>query len=595
MTLRPYQQQSHDSIIAWVSRNRSPCCIEAATGAGKSHIIESVASTIHRVSGGKHVLCLAPSAELVTQNSEKYRATGAKCSIFSASAGQKSLRHPVVFGTPGTVKNSISRFGKEFAAVVIDECHGITPTVKSIIEAMREANPNLRVIGLSATPYRMKTGYIFGLWPDGKPVSESQTREPYFAACVDRIRAYELIEEGYLTQPVIGQINAQSYETLNMQVNSRGQFDAKDIDQAYHGQGRKTAAIIADVVSQSQDRQGVMIFAATVRHAHECMASLPPGLSAIVTGTTPKAERDAILKKFKARKIKYLVNISVLTTGFDAPHVDVIAMLRATESVGLMQQIIGRGLRVDNGKADCLVLDYAENIERHCPDQDIFGPEIKVSAGNGDGSTEITCVCPHCSTENSFSARPNNEEYEIDANGYFIDLDGNAIETEWGWMPAHYGRRCGAMETVAGDLVQCTYRWTSKECPHCSEPNDIAARYCLSCKGEIVDPNEKLRIDFKALKRDPTQRQTDEVLQWRKLPQVSRSGKAMDRVDVVTPYRSFSFWVMKFPEWSKARAERAMLDALGDAQPMTITYQKDGQSGFYRVLNYNKAADEAPK
>lgn len=594
MTLRPYQQKSHDSIIAWISRNRSPCCIEAATGAGKSHIIESVASTIHRVSGGKHVLCLAPSAELVTQNSEKYKATGAKCSIFSASAGQKSLRHPVVFGTPGTVKNSISRFGSEFAAVVLDECHGITPTVQSIIEVMREANPNLRVIGLSATPYRMKTGYIFGLWPDGKPVSESQTRDPYFAACVDRIRAYELIEAGYLTQPVIGTINAQSYETLNMQVNSRGQFDAQAVDQAYHGHGRKTAAIIADVVSQSQDRQGVMIFAATVRHAHECLASLPPGLSAIVTGTTPKAERDAILKSFKARKIKYLVNVSVLTTGFDAPHVDVIALMRATESVGLMQQIIGRGLRIDNGKKDCLVLDYAENIERHCPDQDIFGPEIKVSTG-GDGSGEVTCVCPQCSTENAFSARPNKEEYEIDANGYFVDLDGNAIETEWGWMPAHFGRRCRAMETVAGDLVQCTYRWTSKECPHCSEPNDIAARYCSSCKGEIVDPNEKLRIDFKALKRDPTLRQTDEVLQWKKLPQISRSGKPMDRVDVVTPYRSFSFWVMKFPEWSKAKADRAALDALGNTPPMTITYQKDGESGFYRVLNYNKAADEAPK
>jgi hypothetical protein len=69
----------------------------------------------------------------------------------------------------------------------------------------------------------------------------------------------------------------------------------------------------------------------------------------------------------------------------------------------------------------------------------------------------------------------------------------------------------------------------------------------------------------------------------------------MDRVDVVTPYRSFSFWVMKFPEWSKAKADRAALDALGGKAPMTITYQKDGESGFYRVLNYNKAADEAPR
>lgn len=137
MTLRPYQQEAHDAIIGWIKRNTTPCCIEAATGAGKSHIIAAVADTIHAMSGGKHVLCLAPSAELVKQNAEKFKLAGAKCSIFSASAGEKSLRHPVVFGTPGTVINSIKRFGSEFAAVVIDECHGVTPTVKSIIEEMK--------------------------------------------------------------------------------------------------------------------------------------------------------------------------------------------------------------------------------------------------------------------------------------------------------------------------------------------------------------------------------------------------------------------------------------------------------------------------
>lgn len=595
MTLRPYQQQSHDAIIGWITKNRTPCCIEAATGAGKSHIIQAVAATVHEVSKGKHVLCLAPSAELVVQNSEKYKATGAKCSIFSASAGQKSLRHPVVFGTPGTVKNAISRFGKEFAAVVIDECHGITPTVQTIIEAMREQNPNLRVIGLSATPYRMKTGYIFGIWPDGRPVAESQTRDPYFAACVHRIRAYELIEAGYLTQPIIGEINADPYETLNMHLNVRGQFDAADIDRAYHGQGRKTSAIIADVVEQSRDRHGVMIFAATVKHAHECLASLPPELSAIVTGETPKAERDRILKAFKARKIKYLVNVSVLTTGFDAPHVDVIAILRATESVGLMQQIIGRGLRVDPGKQDCLVLDYAENVERHCPDGDLFSPEIKVSVGGGEEAAEVECECPQCGVQNAFSARPNLDGYEIDDNGYFLDLDGIPIETEWGWMPAHYGRRCRAMETVAGDLVQCTYRWTSKECPHCKEPNDIAARYCIKCKGEIVNPNDKLKADFKAMKKDPTRMQTDQVIEWVVKPMVAKSGKPVDRVDVVTAYRSFSFWVMKFPTWSKAKQARTALDALGGKAPNTVTYQKNAETGFYEVFSYNRPHDEAPK
>lgn len=591
MTLRPYQQDSHDAVVGWIKKNRSPCLIEAATGAGKSHIIAALAETVHTISNGKHVLVLQPSAELVDQNAEKYRATGAKCSIFSASAGEKSLRYPVVFGTPLTVKNRISRFGNQFAVVIIDECHGITPTVLSIVEAMREANPNLRVVGLSATPYRMNSGYIFAQWPDGKPVREA--KEPYFGACVYRIRAHTLISQGYLTPPEVGAVGAASYDTIGMQVNARGQFDAADIDRAFHGQGRKTAAIIADIVGQARNREGVMIFAATVRHAQECMQSLPPSLSALVTAETPKAERKRILAAFKARKIKYLVNVSVLTTGFDAPHVDVIAMLRATESVGLLQQIIGRGLRLSPGKADCLVLDYAQNLDRHCPDGDIFSPEVKVKGGE-KGEKTLACECPQCGVENEFSPRPNEEGYQIDANGYFLDLDGNRVDTDWGAMPAHFGRRCLGMSNVAGDLVRCGYRWTFKPCPDCDAPNDIAARYCTTCKAEIVDPNEKLRIDFKALKKDPTKVQTDEVIGWKVVPGVSRNGKETYRVDVVTPYRSFSFWLLRKPTFDRAIREVWMLDALGGKPPMTITYQKDANSGFYRAIAYNRAKDEAP-
>lgn len=592
--LRPYQQEAHDAVIAWIKRTREPCCISAATGSGKSHIIAALAKTIHDMSNGKHVLCLAPSAELVLQNIEKYKLTGNKASIFSASAGGRDLRHPVVFGTPLTVKNRISRFGSQFAMVVIDEAHGLTPTVKSIIEAMREANPNLRVVGLTATPYRMNSGYIFAQWPDGKPVAEHETNDPYFAACVYDIPARLLIEQGYLTPPVIGSIMADGYETLTMELNSRGQFDAADIDQAYHGHGRKTAAIMADVVAQAQDRQGVMIFAATVRHAHECLASLPPGLSAIVTGENTKTDRADILDRFKAREIKYLVNVSVLTTGFDAPHVDMIAILRATESVGLLQQIIGRGLRVADGKEDCKILDYAENLERHCPDGDVFAPTVRAKKANTESGL-IECNCELCGVENVFSARKNEEGFGVDKNGYFTDLDGVRVATGWGAMPAHYGRRCQAKVIVAGDLVQCSYRWTSKDCPHCEEPNDIAARYCYECKGEIVDPNEKLRVEFKALKRDPTRRQTDKVIDWKVYPTMTRSGKEADRVHVTTPYRSFSFWVMWYPENNYAMKDRYRLDVLGGKPPETITYQKNAENGLYRVHGYNARADEIPE
>ena len=593
MALRPYQQEAHDEIMAWVRKDRSPVCVEAATGAGKSHIIAEVASSIHNLSGGKHVLVLQPSSELVIQNAEKYRATGAKCSIFSASAGEKSLKYPVVFGTPGTVKNRISRFGKEFAAVVVDEAHGMTPTVQSIIAAMQVANQNLRVIGLSATPYRMKTGYIFRVKPDGNPVPETQTKDPYFAACVYRVRARELIDAGYLTNPFIGEIGAEHYETLAMQLNPRGQFDAADVDAAFVGHGRKTAAIIADIVSRSQGRSGVMIFAATVAHAKECMASLPTGLSAIVTADTPKKERDAILKAFKARRLKYLVNVSVLTTGFDAPHVDVIALMRATESVGLLQQMVGRGLRIDNGKKDCMILDYAENLERHCPDGDIFSPEIKVSATDKE-VVEIDCECPMCSAMNTFTARPNPDGYGIDDHGYFTDLDGNRLPSEWGSIPAHFGRRCQGTVRAAGVQVQCDYRWTSKGCPECGADNDIAARYCSSCKCEIVDPNEKLRIEFKQRKRDPHQLQTDAVLDWQASSGISKAGNPTIRVDVRTPYRSFSYWLQPKPASNTALVNLQAYERLGGQKPRTITYRKEQDSAFYRVIGYNRPEDKAP-
>jgi len=593
MTLRPYQQTAHDAIIKWVRRTAEPCLIEAATGAGKSHIIAAVAETIHRISNGKHVLCLAPSAELVLQNSEKYAATGNPCSLFSASTGQVSLRHPVVFGTPMTVANRISKFGSQFAMVIIDECHGVTPTIKKIINELREQNPNLRVVGMTATPFRLGEGYIFDQWPNGRPVLEDEKKKPYFAACVDRITARTLIGMGFLTNPTVGKIHADSYHTLDMQLNSRGQFDAEDVDRAFVGQGRKTSMIIADIVSQARERHGVMVFAATVQHAYECLASLPAGLSAIVTGETPRAERADIIARFKARELKYLVNVSVLTTGFDAPHVDLIAILRATESVGLMQQIMGRGLRISEGKDDCLILDYAENIERHCPDGDVFDPTIKsVSKKNVGGI--VQCTCPICSVENIFSARPNVLGFQINKHGYFCDLDGTEIQGDFGSIPAHFSRRCQAKTIVAGQLVQCGYRWTHKECPHCEAENDISARYCFECKGEIVDPNEKLIAEFHEMKRDPTRRQTDKVLKWDVASSISRSGRDMWRIAVVTPYRSFTFWVHKDPKWAKGLQDKALYLSLNGSEPKTITYEKNPDSGFYKIYAYNRSADEIP-
>ena len=595
--LRDYQQQAVDAALSWVRQSVEPCLVEAPTGAGKSHLIAALAGHLHQISKGKHILCLAPSSELVTQNREKYLATGNPASIFSASAGGTCLRWPVVFGTPGTVKNKVRRFGEKFCAVIVDEAHGMTPTIKHIIDQMRQHSPNLRVVGLSATPYRLGSGYIYALDETGRPMGEQSCRDPYFAKRVYTISAYELINNRYLTPPVIGGINTDTYDTANLELNRQGKFDHGDIDRAFHGHGRKTAAIVADVVAQSRNRQGVMFFAATIQHAEEVLASLPPKLSALVTGKTSKGDRARIIQRFKARELKYLVNVDVLTKGFDAPHVDVVAILRATESVALLQQIVGRGLRIDDGKDDCLVLDYAQNIERHCPDGDLFNPAIRANMRSA-GAQMIEVLCPQCNTAQEFSARPNDDGFNIDKHGYFLDLDNQRVETDHGAMPAHFGRRCQALHKApAGKLLQCAYRWTEKECPHCGEGNDIAARYCSGCRGELVDPNEKLIAEFKALKRDPTRLQTDRVVSWSLLPSMSRAGKPTLRVEYTTEYRRFCVWHNPEARHGKPLADYHQFSeatAAGEIMPSTITYRKDPESGFYRIHGYNRSADEIP-
>lgn len=597
ITLRPYQQEAVDAALEWCRTSIDPCVINAPTGAGKSIMIAELVDRLTAASGGKRILITAPSAELVEQDAEKYRMTGARCSIYSASAGRKELRHSAVFGTPGTIKNNLSRFGADYCAIIVDEAHNISPTIKSIIAHLRDKNPNIRIIGLTATPYRLGEGYIYAIDDKGRPLSDNVTREPFYVKCVYAIEARMLIASGFLSTPVIGAIDAEGYETASMQVQGNGHFKKSDIDVAYHGHGRKTANIVADIVNKSRNRNGVMLFCATVEHAKEALASLPPSLSAVVTGETKKAERASILRRFKNRDIKYLVNVSVLTTGFDAPHVDVIALLRATESVSLLQQIVGRGLRIDHGKSDCLVLDYADNIGRHCPDDDIFKPEVKASF-KGEGSGSVTCSCPDCGAENTFSARPNEGGMLIDEEGYFTDLAGNRIETEYGFMPAHFGRRCMNMVRAArGVHRQCSYRWTFKPCPHCEGENDIAARRCKHCKGEIIDPAEKLRTDFARYKRDPSQPQCDEVIGWSTKENLSARGQRYIMVTYTTAYRRFD--VYYHPESTKAlpmRKYKQFMDATNDGlvMPTTVTYIKNTDSGFYEALNYGAPADEIP-
>ena len=220
MQLRPYQQDAVDSAVAWMRKSTEPALLELATGAGKSWIAAAIALWITKKTS-KKVLVLQPSRELTQQNYEKYLATGEKASIFSASANSKCTRHNVVYATPKTVLNSISRFGDAFACVIVDEAHMTTPTIKQIIAHIASKNPMLRVIGMTATPYRLGTGYIYQYDATGEKVSKLDTDETidaYYHSLLYKINTRTLIDMGFLTNAHTD-TTALHYDADNLTIN----------------------------------------------------------------------------------------------------------------------------------------------------------------------------------------------------------------------------------------------------------------------------------------------------------------------------------------------------------------------------------------
>ena len=612
MQLRPYQQDAVDSAIAWMRKSTEPALLGLSTGAGKSHIAAAIALWITQKTG-KKVLVLQPSKELTSQNFEKYLATGEKASIFSASANSKCTKHDVVYATPKTVLNSIRRFGDAFACVIVDECHMTTPTIKQIIAHIAAKNPMLRVIGMTATPYRMGTGYIYQYDATGERISKLDTDETidaYYHSLLYKINTRALIDMGFLT-PAHTDTTALHYDTDNLTINKMGNFDARQIEQAFEGQGRLTSQIVADVVSHAANRKGVMLFAATVKHAEEILASLPPENSRMLGGeiNMGKADREQLINDFKNKKFKYIVSVGTLTTGFDAPHVDLVAILRATESASLFQQIIGRGLRLCDGKEDCLVLDYAENIERHDLKDDIFSPKITTSKAKSSGS--IDAECEWCKFTNQFAARPNVDKLAIDKQGYFLDLAGNRILTEDNqFFAAHFGRRCnGFIKSVLerGKLDRCEFRYASKTCEECGHENDIAARYCEKCKHELVNPNDSLTAQFETVKRDPYAIFTEEVRFFSVKKGKSKAGNDMLICEYSTDTSSFREYYtanlevnMIARKWKELNITlfghtnyNASIDyflsCYTNQMPSTVTYRKNKDTGYYDVFGHNKA------
>ena len=461
--LRPYQKEAVDSAINHFRKQRHPAVIVLPTGAGKSLVIAELA----RIAKGR-VLVLAHVKELVEQNYSKYVSYDLTAGIYSAGLERKDKTEKVIFGSIQSVARANESFFAGFSLLIIDECHRVSVAedtqYASVIRMLRNANPQLCILGLTATPYRMGLGWIYQFHVAGMMRTEE---DRLFKKCVYELSLASMIEHNYLTQPIKIDSPVACYDFSSLKKSGpNGTFALGDIEGILKDQSRITPVIVENIVAMAEDRQGVMIFTGSVRHAEEILGYLPQESSAMVVGDTASADRDTIIQRFKDRQLKYLVNVSVLTTGFDAPHVDLIAVLRPTESVSLYQQIIGRGLRLSPGKEDCLILDYTGQ------GHDLFRPEIEEDKPS-DEAVIVSIACPQCGYENQFWG--------------LVDDEGTVVE--------HFGRKCkGAFEDPhTADMERCSYFFRSKRCRKCDTENDIAARVCSGCQEVLVDPDKSLR------------------------------------------------------------------------------------------------------
>jgi DNA repair protein RadD len=419
---RWYQQEAEAAIFNYFKNGGVGDPIVAMpTGTGKSIVIAKFIENVFKQWPTQRVMMLTHVKELIQQNAEKLMSVWptAPLGIYSAGLNSRDMALPIVFGGVQSVSKAIKKslekndglppHMKHFGfrdLVIIDECHLLGPNEDTMyqytIKELRKINPYLKVIGLTATPYRLKQGMITdegGIFTD---------------ICYDltTMKSFNrLIDEGFLA-PLIPKRTKIEVDVSSVGM-ARGDYNSKQL-QAAVDVDEITYNAVKEIVEEGHDRKSWLIFASGVEnseHIASCLQSF--GVSAAACHSKLKAaENDARIAAFKRGELQALVNNNKLTTGFDHPGIDLIGMLRPTLSPGLWVQMLGRGTRPCEGKQNTLVLDFAGNTRRLGPINDPVKPK-KAGKGKGAGDAPVR-ICDKCGMYNHASARVcNNCGYEF--------------------------------------------------------------------------------------------------------------------------------------------------------------------------------------
>lgn len=397
-TLRAYQQSAVDTAFDFLMRSTKHGLVVAPVGSGKSVMIAELIKKINSVYPRTRIVLLSHVKELLVQDANILleQDSNADVGFYCASLNQKRLHNDITMCSIQSVHKKIADFNRCPEIIVVDEAHLISHNDQTLyrkfIDSVVAVNKNVRVIGFTGTPFRCDTGRL----------DEGNGR--LFDEIAYEIGIKWMIDNGYLCKPVVPSVETKmdvdGVATRNGDYVA-GQLEAAvDIDEL-------TKSCVKEMIEKAGDRKKWLIFTAGIQHCEHVRDALRlAGVSAeMVIGDTPPTERDEIISRYKAGKFTALVNVAVLTTGFDCPDIDMLAFMRPTKSPVLYIQCIGRGLRIADGKENCLILDFGRVIEKLGPIDELEIRKGGYKPPSGEIGAAVMKRCPACGAECSAAQR----------------------------------------------------------------------------------------------------------------------------------------------------------------------------------------------
>jgi DNA repair protein RadD len=387
MRLRDYQEAAVDKLFDYFMQFDGDPIIALPTGTGKSLVIAEICRRALTQYPDTKILKLTHVKELIQQNMDELLKAwpSAPAGIYSAGLNRREVA-PITFAGIASVSNKPELFGK-INLVLIDECHLVSTKAATrymaLIKALRQVNPKLKVIGLTATPFRLGQGMLTdagGLFTD--ICFDLTTRDAF----------NWMIAQGWIC-PVVPRKTNTELDISGVQIQS-GEFNLDQLQDAVDKDAVTRAALI-EAANIAEDREHWLVFTSGIEHAEHVADILNEmGITAAtVHSKLSKDQRDNRIAEFKSGRIKAVVNNNVLTTGFNYPKIDCIVMLRPTASPVLWVQMLGRGTRPAPGKKDCLVLDFAGNTRRLGPINDPVRPRRKKKGPPGIAPVRLCEMC----------------------------------------------------------------------------------------------------------------------------------------------------------------------------------------------------------